>query len=113
MTRNSLRGRLYTAIARVSAHLPNVRGRTRIFLELYRILGLSKKHVVVVDARLSNIGLIAIPFMLMADGESARVVAVEAVPDNVEVLRRNVKANHLESASAMRRRRSISRSKAI
>ncbi|HEX9983477.1 MAG TPA: FkbM family methyltransferase [Thermoanaerobaculia bacterium] len=43
----------------------------------------------------ANVGFISIPFALRS---KAPVVAVEAVPDNVAVLRRNVAANGLQSA---------------
>jgi FkbM family methyltransferase len=43
----SSRGRLYAAIARLSAHLPPFRGRTRVFLALYRALRLEQQHVIV------------------------------------------------------------------
>lgn len=49
----SRRGRLYAAIARLSAHLPAVRGRTRAFLLLYRALRLERQHVIV-RARLTQ-----------------------------------------------------------
>jgi len=42
-----LRKNLFLAIGRISAHLPAVRGRTRIFLELYKLFGLQKRHVMV------------------------------------------------------------------
>jgi FkbM family methyltransferase len=47
MTASGARSRFYVAIARLSAHLPAFRGRTRIFLALYRILGLQHRHVIV------------------------------------------------------------------
>jgi FkbM family methyltransferase len=123
-----------------------VRGRTRVFLELYRLLRLSREHVVV-DATLSkpvpysarldlhswsqriafllggyepsttefilrlqssqegdgylldvgaNVGLIAIPFALSTSDVVPAVVAVEAVPDNVKALQRNITLNGLE-----------------
>lgn len=43
----------------------------------------------------ANVGLIAIPF---AKASGVRVVAVEAVPDNVAALHENVRANALESS---------------
>lgn len=43
----------------------------------------------------ANVGFIAIPFALRAN---APVVAVEAVPDNVAVLRRNIEANGLAAS---------------
>lgn len=46
----------------------------------------------------ANIGLIAIPFAKGAAARQPSVVAVEAVPDNVLVLRRNLASNHLQEA---------------
>jgi FkbM family methyltransferase len=46
----------------------------------------------------ANIGLIAIPFALLVSRPSPRVVAVEAVPDNVGALRANVERNDLPEA---------------
>lgn len=135
---------LFTLLGRLSAALPPFRGKVRIFLLFYRLLGLSKRHIVL-ETRLrrpvafraeldlhawlqrlafltggyeedtvdflvrlhrfagsgylldvgANIGLIAIPFAKLTGG---RVVAVEAVPDNVIVLRHNVAANDLNDA---------------
>ncbi|MDQ3280467.1 MAG: FkbM family methyltransferase [Acidobacteriota bacterium] len=39
------RARFFIAVARLSSRLPAFRGRTRIFLELYRLLGLQHRHV--------------------------------------------------------------------
>lgn len=133
------RERLFLAVSRVSAKLPAFRGRTRIFLELYKLLGLERRAVAVrtrlrepvpFEAELdlqswlqrvafltggyeadtvrfladlyargggsgylldvgANIGLIAIPFAKL----TGRVIAVEAVPDNVRALGRNVALN--------------------
>lgn len=44
-SRNSIRGRAFLAIGSLSARLPSFRGRTRFFLELYRLLGLTGEHV--------------------------------------------------------------------
>jgi FkbM family methyltransferase len=134
----TFRSRLFLTFGRLSAHLPPIRGRTRIFLELYRLLGLQHEPVRVrtrlrhplrfhaeLDLRSwlqriafltggyeadtvsflrdlrrrmgggylldvgANVGLISVPFALL-DGA---VVAVEAVPDNVGMLRRNITLN--------------------
>lgn len=45
--RNSLRARAFLKIGALSALLPHFRGRTRIFLELYRLLHLKDQHVIV------------------------------------------------------------------
>jgi FkbM family methyltransferase len=135
--------RAFLAAGRFSAALPPFRGKARAVLALYKVLGLTGRHVRV-QARMrrparfeveldlhawlqrlafvtggyeagtvelllalhgnsdgylldvgANVGFIAIPFALRS---KARVVAVEAVPDNVAVLRRNVAANSLDSA---------------
>lgn len=137
--------RLFVAIGRTASRLPPVRGKTRICLGLYRLLGLDKHHVRV-QANLrrpvryaaeldlhawaqrvafltggyeedtvafllrlhaaapargflldigANVGLIAAPFALAG---SAKVVAVEAVPDNVTALRNNIALNQLQDA---------------
>ena len=44
----------------------------------------------------ANVGLLAIPFAIMAATDAAGVVAVEAIPDNIDALRRNVALNGLE-----------------
>lgn len=136
----SLRGRAYVKIASVARYLPRFRGRSRIFLELHRMLGLRKEHVVTqttlqlpvaYEAELdlyswsqriafvtggyepdlvhflakacakrdgalldigANIGMITIPFARLT---GRRVVAVEAVAGNAQVLRRNVARNGL------------------
>jgi FkbM family methyltransferase len=44
----------------------------------------------------ANIGLIGIPFAKRAAFRRPSVVAVEAVPDNVAVLRQNIRANQLD-----------------
>jgi FkbM family methyltransferase len=44
----------------------------------------------------ANIGLIGIPFAKRAASRRPSVVAVEAVPDNVAVLRQNIRANQLD-----------------
>lgn len=141
---------LFVSIARVSAYLPAVRGRTRVFLILHGLLGL-RQHRLLVDARLrrpvpykarldiqswlqriafltgdyesetamllqrfsasrgrsgylldigANVGMISLPFALMARGGAKRtpsVIAVEAVPDNARELRLNVALNGLDS----------------
>jgi FkbM family methyltransferase len=46
----------------------------------------------------ANIGLIAIPFAKGVPARKPSVIAVEAVPDNVAVLRRNLAINHLQEA---------------
>jgi FkbM family methyltransferase len=143
------RCRLFAAVGRLSCHLPPIRGRTRLFLEVFRALGLARGHCVV-QAHLrhpapyhaildlhswlqriafltggyepdtvrfllrlhlrtgssgylldvgANIGLLAIPFALLAQGGGLpRVVAVEAAPDNASRLRENVALNALEAA---------------
>jgi FkbM family methyltransferase len=135
--------RVFLGVGRLSAALPRFRGKARAALALYRVLGLTGRHVRVrarmrrpvrFDVELdlhawlqrlafvtggyeaetvelllalhgksdgylldvgANVGFIAIPFALRS---KAQVVAVEAVPDNVAVLRRNVAANGLQSA---------------
>lgn len=134
--------RVFLATGRVFAWVPPIRGKTRILLLLYRLLGLKGRHVIVEAylrrpvrfvARLdlhawlqrvafltggyeadtveflldlhgrgggsgylldvgANVGLIAIPF---AKRSASRVVAVEAVPDNVAVLQQNIRLNQL------------------
>lgn len=41
----TIRGDLFLRIGRIAHNLPAVRGRTRAFLELYRLLGLGSKHL--------------------------------------------------------------------
>lgn len=145
---STLAERVFLASGRVAARLPHVRGKTRVLLALYKLLGLSGKHLIV-DARLrrpvrfdaqldlhawlqrvafltggyeedtvefllelharvgrdgylldvgANIGLIAIPFAKSVPARQPSVIAVEAVPDNVAVLRRNLALNHLQEA---------------
>jgi FkbM family methyltransferase len=142
---------LFLGFGRVASALPPVRGKTRLCLALYRLLGLAGRHVRV-RARLrrpvryvaeldlhawlqrvafltggyegdtvefllrlesagggarpgylldvgANVGLIAVPFALLARaGGGVRVVAVEAISDNLAVLRRNVELNGLGDA---------------
>jgi FkbM family methyltransferase len=137
--------RVFLATGRVFAGLPPIRGKTRLLLLLYRLLGLKGRHVIVeahlrrpvrFKARLdlhawlqrvafltggyeedtveflldlhgraggngylldvgANVGLIAIPFARRAASRRPSVVAVEAVPDNVAVLRQNIRLNDL------------------
>ena len=144
----SLRGRFFKSVGRVAPYLPAVRGRTRVFLELYKLLKLQKEHLkspaqlrhpLPYRAELdlhswlqriafltggyepdttrfldelyrsepgdgylldigANIGLISIPFAKLSKGPLPRVIAVEAVPDNVQALRRNIAMNALEDA---------------
>jgi FkbM family methyltransferase len=144
-----LRSWIFVAIARISSHLPAFKGRTRIFLLLHQVLGLTHQRILVhaklrkpipYFARLdlqswlqriafltgayegetvnflrrlsqsrsergylldigANIGMITVPFAMMArDGASTRpsVVAVEAVPDNTRALEINIKLNQLD-----------------
>ena len=142
------RHRLFVSISRLSSRLPAFRGRTRVFLLLYQVLGLSH-HSLLVDARLrrpvpfsarlniqswlqriafltggyesetvdflhrlwqsragsgylldigANVGMISIPFALMARAtasDNPLVIAVEAVPDNARALETNIGLNDL------------------
>jgi FkbM family methyltransferase len=47
---------LFVSIGRLSARLPPFRGRTRIFLELYRLLRLHKQHVSVIATLRNPVG---------------------------------------------------------
>jgi FkbM family methyltransferase len=46
----SFRARLFVSIGRLSARLPPFRGRTRFFLELYRLLRVHREHVSVLTS---------------------------------------------------------------
>ncbi|MDZ4814527.1 MAG: FkbM family methyltransferase [Pseudomonadota bacterium] len=142
---------LFVTIARLSAHLPAFRGRTRAFLLLYTLLGLNG-HKLVVETQLrrpirfsarldiqswlqrvafltgeyegntvtflhrvwqgrggrgylldvgANVGMISVPFALIARDSMQRrpvVIAVEAVPDNAAALTTNIALNRLEDS---------------
>jgi FkbM family methyltransferase len=64
---------------------------TRFRLRLHESSG-SQGYILDVGA---NVGLIAIPLALMSRGIDPRVVAVEAVPDNIAALTHNIALNHL------------------
>jgi len=139
------RERAFLAAGRASRHIPHFRGKTRILLVLYKLLGLSHHHIrtrteldqpiayaaeldlhswlqriafltgsyeadtvqFLLDLHASsggrgylldigaNIGLISIPFARSMNGTSLAAVAIEAVPDNVSALERNVALNAL------------------
>jgi FkbM family methyltransferase len=50
----------------------------------------------------ANIGLISIPFAILSNDPLPKVIAVEAVPDNVRVLRQNVAQNALNDSIQIR-----------
>lgn len=139
---DSIGVRLFVAAGRVAARLPHIRGKTRLLLALYKLVGLEHRHYPVrtrlrrpvpFDVQLdlhswlqrvafltggyeedavefllelhrrqgsdgslldvgANIGVISIPFVRKS---CAGAIAVEAVPDNVALLRRNLELNGL------------------
>jgi len=67
---------------------------TRFLLQTHRSRG-RDGYVLDIGA---NVGLVAVPLALILGGRSPRVVAIEAVPDNIRALQENVALNELQSA---------------
>lgn len=143
-----MRKSLFLALGRIVSRAPRIRGKTRLLLLVYRMLGLEKQHIQVranlrdpvpfvaeldLHAWLqrvafltggyegdtvrfllrlhewsgsrgylldvgANIGLLTIPFARSVTQRPLAAVAVEAVPDNLAVLRRNIDLNELQDA---------------
>lgn len=142
--------RMFKKAGKAALKLPEFRGRTRVFLTLFKILGLHNQHVkvtvwltkpTVYCVRLdlhswlqriafltggyeedtvqflvrlcesdssrrcfldigANVGLISIPWAILlqrAGYDQFRLISIEAVSDNHEVLKANVQLNHLET----------------